>query len=77
MQKGFPNIEIGVGLNTGIMSVGNMGSTQRFNYTVLGDAVNLGSRLEGLTKVYGVKIIISEFTRQKLTSPELSLPRAR
>ncbi|MCX6129035.1 MAG: adenylate/guanylate cyclase domain-containing protein, partial [Proteobacteria bacterium] len=65
--KGFPDIDIGIGLNTGPMSVGNMGSGERFTYTVMGDAVNLGSRLEGLTKEYGIKIMISEFTQAKLS----------
>lgn len=63
-ERGWPEINIGVGLNTGVMSVGNMGSTFRMAYTVMGDAVNLGSRLEGLTKQYGVNVIVSEFTRK-------------
>lgn len=61
--KGWPTISIGVGLNTGAMSVGNMGSEFRMSYTVLGDAVNLGARLEGLTKEYGVPLVVSEFTK--------------
>lgn len=65
-QKGFPPIDIGIGLNTGLMAVGNMGSGERFCYTVMGDSVNLGARLEGLTKEYGIKIMISQFTQAKL-----------
>lgn len=63
--KRWPEINIGIGLNTGVMTVGNMGSEFRMAYTVMGDAVNLGSRLEGLTKNYGVHIIVSETTREK------------
>jgi adenylate cyclase len=59
---GLPTIDVGVGLNTGEMSVGNMGSETVRSYTVMGDAVNLGSRLEGTNKEYGTRIIISEFT---------------
>jgi len=66
IEKGLPPIDIGVGVNTGEMSVGNMGSTRIFSYTVMGDSVNLGSRIEGLTKEYDVKFIVSEFTRAKL-----------
>jgi len=64
--KGWPAINIGVGLNSGLMTVGNMGSSFRMAYTVMGDTVNLGSRLEGLTKNYGVQIIVSEFTKAQV-----------
>ncbi len=60
--RGWPALEIGVGISSGEMNVGNMGSQFRAAYTVLGDTVNLGSRLEGLTKTYGVSIIASERT---------------
>jgi len=62
-SRGWPDIHIGVGVNTGNMRVGDMGSKLRKAYTVMGDAVNLGSRLEGLTRIYGVGIIVGPNTR--------------
>ncbi|MFZ4714409.1 MAG: CHASE2 domain-containing protein [Bacteriovoracaceae bacterium] len=60
--QGFPIFKIGIGLNSGECSLGNMGSDKIFSYTALGDNMNLGARLEGLCKYYGVQINISEFT---------------
>ncbi len=64
VERGWPEVRIGVGVNSGRMSVGNMGSSFRMSYTVMADAVNLASRLEGLTKQYGVGVLAGESTRE-------------
>ncbi|HET7770273.1 MAG TPA: adenylate/guanylate cyclase domain-containing protein [Chloroflexota bacterium] len=65
-ERGLPPLNIGVGVNTGFMTAGNVGSKMRFDYTVMGDSVNLGSRLEGVNKEYGTNIIISDGTYQHI-----------
>ena len=80
-ETGWPQIDIGIGLNTGSCTVGNMGSDRRFDYSALGDPVNLASRLEGQTKSYGVSIIIGNETHAAIAEAfatlELDLIRVK
>ena len=80
-DEGRPVLHIGIGVNSGDMVVGNMGSQMRFDYTVMGDSVNLGSRLEGINKEYGTNIVISEYTyaavKDVLTCRELDSVRVK
>lgn len=66
-KEGVPAFGMGLGINTDIVVVGNMGSSQRFDYTCLGDGVNLASRLEGQSKPYGVKIVLGAKTAEQVS----------
>jgi adenylate cyclase len=80
-QRGLPEMSARIGLNTGIATVGNMGSKEQVNYTLIGDEVNLASRLEGVNKEFGTKIIVSEATylpaKERLEVRELALIKVK
>lgn len=70
VSRGEPEIEVGLGINSGVLMLGTLGGQNRMDSTVISDAVNLASRIEGLTKAYGVSLLISEHTYSRLQDPE-------
>jgi adenylate cyclase len=74
VAEGLQKIDVGVGVNTGRVVLGNIGSSQKLDYTIIGDAVNLGSRVEGLTKEYHLPVLISEFTWAQVKERIVCMP---